>query len=233
MPPSAPLPFPVTPRRPGDPEPDLAGFALVHSALRSGCRLIADATTAIAAGSPCPPVRHRAVVRFAAAVLDEVHVHHSREDDVLWPVIAASAGAHVDLEPLSDDHAELQRVLDRAQAALARFEIAGPALAAPLADLLTRLADDLDEHVEEEEREVFPVLRRFVSAGDLTRAEARFRAGTTPRQLAFLLPWLVDSCPTPADRAALLARVPLPLRLLLRAVSPAWQRQRDLVAGTG
>lgn len=233
MPATAPLPFPVTPRRPGDPEPDLTGITLVHHALRAGCRLLADATTAIAGGAPCPPARHRAVIRFATSVLEEVHVHHSREDDVLWPVIAASAGAHVDLEPLSDDHAELQDLLDRAQAALARFEQGGPAQAAPLAAVLTRLADDLDEHVVEEEREVFPVLRRFVSAGDLTRAEARFRAGTGPRQLAFLLPWMVDSCPTPADRAGLLARVPLPLRLLLRVVSASWVRQRALVAGAG
>ncbi len=230
---SAPLPFPVSPRRPGDPEPDLTGFALVHRALRSGCRLLADAATAVAAGSPCPPARHRAVVRFAGAVLDEVHRHHAREDDVLWPVIAASAGVHVDLEPLSDDHAELQRLLDRARAALARFAVAGPVQAAPLAEVLTRLADDLDEHVAEEEREVFPVLRRFVSAGDLTRAEARFRSGTTPVRLAFLLPWLADACPTPADRERLLARVPPPLRLLLRAASPAWRRRRDLVAGAG
>ncbi|MGY1714604.1 hemerythrin domain-containing protein [Geodermatophilus sp. SYSU D01106] len=225
------LPFPVTPRRPGDPEPDLFGFSLVHRALRSGCRLLADAATAIAAGDPCPPDRQRAVVRFGEAVLHEVHVHHSREDDVLWPVIVASAGDAVDLGPLSDDHTALQGVLDRARSALARFAEDGPASAAPLAAVLTELADELDEHIGEEEREVFPVMRRFVSAGDFARVETRFRKGTSPRHMVFVLPWVVDSCRTREERAQLFAGAPAPLRLLLRVVQPGWLRRRDLVRG--
>ncbi|MGY1734430.1 hemerythrin domain-containing protein [Geodermatophilus sp. SYSU D00684] len=225
------LPFPVTPRRPGDAEPDLFGFSLVHRALRSGCRLLADAATRIAAGEPCPPGRQRAVVRHAGAVLHEVHVHHSREDDVLWPVIVASAGDSVDLGPLSDDHTALQGVLDRAQAALARFAEDGPAQAGPLAAVLTELADELDEHIEEEEREVFPVVRRFVSAGDFARVETRFRKGTSPRHMVFVLPWIVDACRTPGERARLFAGAPAPLRLLLTAVQRRWTRRRDLVAG--
>src|SRR3954469_13552244 len=92
------LPFPVTPRRTADePEADLFGFALVHQALRDGSRLLADALTGIAAGAPGGEEGQQAIVAFAGHVLHAVHVHHSREDEVLWPVIAASAGPHVDL----------------------------------------------------------------------------------------------------------------------------------------
>src|SRR3954454_17120866 len=137
------LPFPVTPRRPGEPEADLTGFTLIHRALRSGTRDLADAATAIAAGAPCPPERQKAYVAFATEVLHEIHSHHSREDDVLWPVVAASAGAAVDLEPLSDDHTELHAVLIRAEEAVRAFAV-DPRAAAPLGAVLTEMADLLD-----------------------------------------------------------------------------------------
>ncbi|MGY1743710.1 MULTISPECIES: hemerythrin domain-containing protein [unclassified Blastococcus] len=230
---TAALPFPVTPRRtPDEPEADLFGFALVHRALRNGCRLLADALTDIAAGGPCDRERQQAVVAFAGHMLHEVHVHHSREDDVLWPVIAASAGAHVDLAPLSDDHAALQDVLDRAEPLLAAFAAQGPAAAAPLAAVVTQVADSLDEHIAEEERDVFPVVRRYVSAGDFARVETRFRKGTSLRHMVFVLPWVVDACRTPEERAQLLGSAPAPLRLVLRGVHSRWVRRRDLVRGS-
>ena len=226
------LPFAVTPRRtPDEPEADLFGFALVHRSLRSGCRLLADALTAVAQGAPCDRERQEAIVSFARHMLEEVHVHHSREDDVLWPVIVASAGAHVDLTPLSADHAALQDVLDRAQPLLAALAARGPAAAGPLAAVLTQAADSLDEHIEEEERDVFPVVRRYVSAADFARVETRFRTGTSLRHMVFVLPWMVDSCPTAEQRAQLLGLVPPPFRLLLRVVGPRWERRRDLVRG--
>ena len=42
-----PMPFAVTPRAPGGPEADLTGFTLIHRALRSGSRMLANATTGI------------------------------------------------------------------------------------------------------------------------------------------------------------------------------------------
>src|SRR5206468_2053056 len=104
-------PFAVTPRRAGEPEADLTGFVLIHRALRSGARMLADATTGIAKGEPCSRERQRAIVQVALSVLHEIATHHEREDDVLWPVIVASAGDAVDLVPLSDDHSELHKVL--------------------------------------------------------------------------------------------------------------------------
>jgi hemerythrin-like domain-containing protein len=223
------LPFPVTPRRPGEPEADLTGFTLIHRALRSGTRDLADAAVAIAGGAPCPPERQRAFVAFATEVLHEIHSHHSREDDVLWPVIAASAGAAVDLEPLSDDHTELHAVLTRAEEALRAFAV-DPGAAVPLGAVLTEMADLLDEHIVEEEAEVFPVIREHVSATDFAACEKRFQKGSSPKHLLFVLPWVVGQC-SPEERAALLADAPAPLKVLLRLGEGRWQRRRAVVLG--
>ncbi|GAB3200190.1 hypothetical protein GCM10027261_31640 [Geodermatophilus arenarius] len=233
---TAPLPFPVTPRRPGDPEADVTRLALAHRALCGGCRLLAGVAAEAAAGAVWPVERRRAVVAFGRCVLREVRAHTAREDAVLWPVVAASAGTHAaDLEPLVEDHAVLWAVLGRADAALTAFAAAaattGPGAAASLAAVLAELADALDEHVEEEEREVFPVIRRCVSVRDLARYEGVCARGSGPRSAAFALPWVADACRTPDERAGLLGATSLPLRLLLRAAEPGWRRRRDVVAG--
>ncbi|MGY1813899.1 hemerythrin domain-containing protein [Blastococcus sp. SYSU D00820] len=226
-----PLPFPVTPRRPGDPEADLTMFGLIHRALRAGARDVAVAATAIGAGAPCPPSRRRAVVEYATEVLHEIEVHHSREDDVLWPVIAASAGPVVDLEPLTDDHTVLHGVLARAEDALAVFTRDGSAAsAAVLGRVMTQVADLLDEHITEEEAEVFPVIRTHVSAGDFATCEARFRKGSSLGHMLFVLPWVAAQC-SAEERAALLEVAGPPLRLLLKVAEPRWQRRRALLVG--
>ena len=227
------LPFPVTPRRAGEPEADLTGFTLIHRALRSGTRDLAVAASAIGAGAPCPAARREAYVAFATEVLHEIHLHHTREDDVLWPVIAASAGAVVDLEPLTDDHTELHAVLARAEEALRSFAAAADvrAAAAALGAVLTEMADLLDEHIVEEEAEVFPVIRRHVSAKDFAACEKRFQRGSGPKHMMFVLPWVIGQC-TPEERAAALADAPAPLKILLRLGEGRWQRRRALVVGT-
>jgi hemerythrin-like domain-containing protein len=225
-----PVPFAVTPRTPGSPEADLTGFTLIHRALRSGTRLLADATTGIAAGAPCSRERSRAIVQMSLAVLHEITNHHQREDDVLWPVIVASAGDAVDLDPLSDDHTVLHEVLGRAQEALPEFARDPNAGAPLLAPVLTELADLLDEHIAEEEAQVFPVIREHVSAEDFARCERQFQKGTSPGQLLFLLPWIVDQCDD-AERAEVLHLAGPPMRILLRLGERRYTRRRDLVRG--
>jgi iron-sulfur cluster repair protein YtfE (RIC family) len=163
-------------------------------------------------------------------VLHEITNHHEREDDVLWPVIVASAGDAADLAPLSDDHTVLHKVLDRAAEALPLFA-RDPATGAPLlAPVLTELADLLDEHIAEEEAEVFPVIRQHVSAADFGRCERMFQKGTSPGQLLFLLPWIADQC-TPAELDEVLRMAGAPLRVLLWLGQGRYTRRRDLVLG--
>jgi hemerythrin-like domain-containing protein len=225
-------PFAVTPRRPGEPEVDLMGVTLIHRALRSGARMLADATTGIASGAPCSRERQRAIVQVSLAVLHEISRHHEREDDVLWPVIVASAGDGdgVDLDPLSDDHTVLHTVLQRAAEALPQFARDAVTGAPLLAPVLTELADLLDEHIAEEEAELFPVIREHVSAADFAHCERLFQKGTSPGHMLFVLPWIVEQCDD-AELADLRTTAPAPLKLLLRLGQSRYTRRVDLVRG--
>jgi hypothetical protein len=93
---------------------------------------------------------------------------------------------------------------------------------------MTEIADELDEHIADEEATIFPVLREHVSAADFARCEKSFQKGVPPRHLAFVLPWFIAQC-TPEERARLLPSAPLPLRLFLRAAEPRWHRRMAVV----
>ncbi len=164
----------VTARRPGDPEPDLLGISLAHRAMVTDVGRVATLTSAFAdGGMTCTPRRARAVARYVNLLCDSVHHHHTTEDQILWPVIEASAGGSVDLTELTEDHAALDPRLDRLRALAAGFRVnvGDKESAAPLAAGLTELHGLLHEHIADEEREIFPVIRQYVSVDDWAAVE--------------------------------------------------------------
>lgn len=202
----------VRPRSEGDPEPDLTGMALAHRMLRGEVRKLAE-FTARQGGSFLPPRQEAAFRRLLAVIMKEVHSHHVKEDDVLWPVIAASAGAAVDLTPLTEEHREIDPYVDRILAS------AGPERARALAEL----ADLLDEHITEEERALFPIMRRYVSAEDFAACEKQFQQGAPLGHMRFILPLMV-SYTTPEEWAELKKAAGLPLRIMLRLFRPGCRK---------
>lgn len=164
----------ITARRPGDPEPDLLGISLAHRAMVTDVGRIAALTSAFADGRlTCAPRRARAVARYVVLLCDSVHHHHTTEDEVLWPVIEAAADGCVDLTELTEDHAALDPRLDRLRALAAgfRLNVGDRDSAAPLAAGLTELHTLLHEHIADEEREIFPVIRQYVSVDDWAAVE--------------------------------------------------------------
>jgi len=221
----------VTPRRPGEPTVDLLELRVAHAVMLRDLRRLAALAAAIAAGSQrCDERRARAVARYIGKVMDSVHEHHSAEDEVLWPVIAASAGDAVDLAELSDDHSVLDPRMDRIRAAAAALaagpgsEDAATALSVGLADL----RDLLVEHIADEEQTVFPAMTEHVSVADwaVVTRQVRKRGG----DIAFMLPRAVDSA-APADVADLKRAAGPPLLLLLAVVRPRHRRFERLVFG--
>ncbi|GAA3091312.1 hemerythrin domain-containing protein [Streptosporangium carneum] len=156
--------------------PELLGFQLAHRVMRGEVRRLAVLATELADGRQSADAdRARAVAAFVAAMCASIHHHHVTEDEMLWPVIERSAGAEVDLRDLSDDHSELDPLLAEIDGQAAAFASTGDASA--LAVSLTRLADMLDEHIEEEERLLFPIITKHVSVADWKRIEDAARKG--------------------------------------------------------
>lgn len=167
----------VNVRRPGDPDPDLSGIILTHRAMVTDTRRLAELTTAVAQRRvPCSPGRAKAAARYVELMCESIHHHHTMEDEVLWPVIEASAGDLIDLTELTEDHAALDPRLDRLREHAAAFgRSADPELARPLAAGLADLHRLLEAHIADEERDLFPVIRRYVSIKDWESIEKAAR----------------------------------------------------------
>lgn len=219
----------ITPRTDGDPVPDVLGMALAHRVMLRDVDRLTELCRELAAGGPVPPKRATAVAAYVRDWADSVHHHHTVEDDVLWPVLEVSAGPHIDLTELSEDHDALDPLLDRLRSAADAYA-ARPAedTASVLGHELARIGDMLREHIGDEEASVFPVIQRYVSVADWQHVEKTIQKSA---KLGFEAPRVV-AVMTPDEYATLIAEAPLPLRIVIKLVVPPYRRRERLVFGS-
>jgi hemerythrin-like domain-containing protein len=220
----------VSPRRAGDPAPDLLGIALAHRAMLADLLRLGDLAAAVRDRDViCTPGRARAISRYVELLCDSIHHHHTTEDTVLWPVVQASVGDHVDLSELIDDHAALGPRLEqlRARAAAFRLSMGDRHIAGLMAIELAELAALLTEHINDEEMAVFPLITEHVSVADWETVEkAARRAGWLwfegPRSLAVM---------SDDERTHLAQQVGIELRMILAVVGLRYRRLERAVFG--
>jgi deazaflavin-dependent oxidoreductase (nitroreductase family) len=171
------------------------------------------------------PARTAALRRYLRDLAQEIESHHHVEDTYVWPALEAVAADRTALVPLTDDHERLDPLLARA-VGLAAGERSTPELVAVLGEL----AELLERHVADEERDVFPIITERVSVADYARMQERFRGSLRLRQLAFVVPWVVHHA-TAAERATLAAGAGVPLRLVLALFRRGFRRRERLLFG--
>ncbi len=215
--------FEVVPRRPGDPEPDLTDYRVVHRAMTVDLDRLAVAAAELVDRHDAR--RLTALRYYLRCVSHEIESHHHVEDEHVWPVVVAAAGERAALVELTEDHDRLDPLLHRAAALAARIR-ATPELAA----VLREIADLLVRHVEDEERDVFPLLTEFVRVRDYARLQARFRDNLKPCMLLFVAPWAVRHA-TPEERAVMVGEAPWPLRLILTIFEPKFRAREAVLFG--
>ncbi|WP_054814692.1 hemerythrin domain-containing protein [Nocardia arizonensis] len=210
--------------------PDVTGMKIAHRGMIADTARFAEITAGIAAGSPCPPARAAAIARYLDLLCDSIHHHHTIEDDVVWPVLIASAGSAISVGELEDDHIHLDSLLTALRersAAFAASEGDRRASAAALAETLTAAHALLSEHIAEEENVVFPIVDRYVSVADWTRVENAAKKGG---KLSFEVPRAVRYA-TEAELAKLRAEVGPVLRVLIGLMVRSFDKREAVIAG--
>ncbi|GAA2275404.1 hypothetical protein GCM10010149_17670 [Nonomuraea roseoviolacea subsp. roseoviolacea] len=207
--------------------PSLLGIRIAHRAMRGDTRRLAALMHDIVTGrQDAGPARRELISVFVTRLCAGIRRHHRAEHDVLWPVVVRSAGAEVDLSGLIGDHARLDPLLDEVARVADAFP-GDPPAAIPLARNLATLAGLLDEHIEEEERLLFPVIAAHVSEADWKQAEDAVREGGG---IGSDLPRLGQYAR--AEELAELRRLAGPvLALMLTLTRPGHRRRRRLVFG--
>lgn len=201
--------------RSGGPAPDLTGITVAHRAMLADLGRLAGTAARLAAAPAALGREQAAGIRdYLEQLCDEIHQHHSREDEVLWPLVVSSAGTAVDLTPFSCDRTALGPVVDRVHAAARALPTDPARIIGELADGLAELRDLLQEYVTAEERDVFPIIGRYVSAADFHAAERQMTKGISFSHVRWLTSW-IECFATPAEMRHMLSRAPLPFRVLL------------------
>lgn len=185
---------------------DMTAMYAMHDALRRELGHIAR-ITARSSDDPQHMLRTAAGWELFKKAL---HIHHTTEDDALWPVMRQTLADRPDdlalLDAMEAEHAAIDPVIEAIDAAVADGEAGSR-----LGDLTDALATNLTGHLAHEEKEALPLVDATVTLPQWQHF-GQVHAGRTGPDTARILPWLLEDA-SAATVAAMLALVPEPVRM--------------------
>lgn len=147
-----------------------------------------------------------------------LHVHHTAEDDALWPALRQTLAGRADdlalLEAMEAEHGAVDEVMESIDAALA----APGAELDCLGDLVDSLVTGLTGHLKHEEDQALPLIQTVATEQQWAHFGQVHGQRIGP-DVSRLLPWLLEGA-TEQEIATMLAPLPEPVRA---AYAAQWQ----------
>jgi hemerythrin-like domain-containing protein len=195
---------------------DTSDMVIVHRMFRRECAQLPHLVAAVAGGDV---VRARTVAGHAREVLDMLHHHHVGEDELLWPRLSARTRFNADLLARMDSqHQGLAVLLEHAATWLTQWQDAPTApTSTALSTLLEQLSAGLNEHFDEEEAAVLPIVERVITAAEYQEVGQRGLVSIPLTRRLVVLGYLLEGT-TPQERNDFLAAIPAPARLAYRLI---------------
>jgi len=138
-------------------------MALVHRGFR---RELHNAADDLVRGVTAGDSRRAAVVyEHIDFIMTAVHFHHSAEDEFVWPRLSARAPSRAaELTRMEDSHGTIDDASERVRAtAVAWEEMGDPWRAEEVISEIARFAPLVDEHFDDEENNVVPIIAEYLS----------------------------------------------------------------------
>ena len=178
--------------------------------------------------------RAKAVADHAAGLLRFVHIHHSGEDEFLWPVLLERVEVETDLiRRMEDQHVHVAALIPRAQELLPSWA-AQPSTerGEEVATTFEQIAAALDEHLGEEEKQILPLVEEHLTVEEWSRLGQHATASLSPPDLMASLAAILEEADDD-ERAMFTAVLPPPvLTMFVEQAEPAYRnRMRQLRAG--
>jgi hemerythrin-like domain-containing protein len=193
---------------------DVHDMVVVHRAFRRELALVPAVVRDVPAGDTSRAELVGAHVRLC---LDGLHLHHTSEDDLLWPLLLDRAGRANDVvDRMQGQHLAVDELLEQIEPVLARWEAeARPAVGVELAAILDGLRATVLIHLDEEERSILPLAARWLSQDEWNAIGQAGVAKMSRRQLPLMFGMVMEDA-TPYERRKMLGVVPMAVRLVLR-----------------
>jgi hemerythrin-like domain-containing protein len=191
-------------------------MALVHRGFRRELHNAPDLVRGVTAGD-----RRRAAVvcEHIDFMMTAVHFHHSAEDGVVWPRLSARAPSRAaELTRMEDAHRTIDDACEQVRAtAVPWAETGDPRRAEELLPVIEGFAGRVDEHFDDEEQNVVPLIAEYLSPKEwrkfLAHGSAFVRAH--PRR-GLALGGIVLDGESAQTRERFLGNVPLPVRTVFK-----------------
>jgi Hemerythrin HHE cation binding domain len=191
-------------------------MALVHRGFRRELHNAAGLVCGVTAGDGG---RAAVVGEHIDFMMTAVHFHHSAEDGVVWPRLSARMlNRAADLNRMEDAHRAIDGVCERVRATAVPWAKTGdPRHAEELVPVIEEFAGRVDEHFDDEERNVVPLIAEYLSPREWKKFLAHGSAfvRTHPRRGLALGGIVLDGESTDT-RERFLGNVPLPLRTVFK-----------------
>jgi iron-sulfur cluster repair protein YtfE (RIC family) len=196
---------------------DFTMMYVTHDALR---RDVGRLLQAVAAGRAESPAVRAGWENFKA----QLHLHHTVEDDDLWPRLYRAVDGQPEqlamLQEMEAEHAVLDPMLESVETALTD----GDGDASGLGDRVVALAGALEAHLHHEETTALPLIQAVLTPKDWKAFGAAMRKAQGLKGASVYVPWIVDGAST-ADRQRFFAMLPAPLKAVNRlAFEPRYRR---------
>ena len=211
--------------------PVLWSMALIHRIFRSSFAELARLVPDVRFGDVA---RVNAVANHLGFTLDGLTAHHTTEDDLVWPVLLARARPSATLvEQMEAQHRGLHTAIEEVRRLADVWRAApSPDSASELATAITGTLGQLTTHLDEEERDVVPLIAEHLSVAEFDHVgEAAFDK-FTPAQRFTALGQMLEVA-SPAEAAAMIAPLPAPIKVLWRVVGKRrYRRYTEAFRGT-
>ena len=193
---------------------DMTAMYVMHAALRRELEQLGRVTARL---DDDPRKVLRAAVGWELFT-KSLHVHHTAEDDVLWPALRETLADRPDelalLEAMEAEHAGVDQLIEAIDATLADPD----AQPGRLGDLVDSLITGLTGHLKHEEDRALPLIQT-VATPQLWARFGQVHGQRIGPDAPRLIPWLLDGADEHAV-ATMLAPLPEPARA---AFAAQWQ----------
>ena len=197
--------------RHGTGDADLTIMLAAHGAFR---RDLTRLVRAAAAADLSDPARRQPVEAGWELFKHQLHLHHTAEDEIIWPVLrprlAHSEHALSVLDAMEAEHERIDPLLAAVDDGFAqRGEDS-------LADVIDALVSALTGHLAHEERDGLPLIGAALTAAEWRGVGFKMARRNGLSEGGEMFAWILDGAD--GDAAATLRALPPPLRLLYKAV---------------
>jgi hemerythrin-like domain-containing protein len=191
---------------------DVRDMAIVHRTFRN----VFDESARLVRANPSPSA---ARVTFLADHVDfglsMLHHHHSSEDELLFPLLLQRAPERAaSTERVEQEHRQISVAVDSVSEACGAWRRRPSAeTGEALGRALDELNDLLNQHLDDEERDVVPLAAVTLTQAEWDDMGAHSRAGIPRSKMPVAFGMLTEPLDE-SDRAYMKSHLPAPIRLL-------------------